>query len=180
MDHHGPFQIKKSLSSYKNPWLEVREDQVIRPDGSDGIFGVVTMRPGVSILPMDEEGNVYVIREYQYAIDAEKIMTASGGIHEEESPLDAAKRELLEETGIQAKEWVDLGEVHAFTMMIDSPAYLFLARDLTFSAAQPEDIEILTLIKMPFEKLYEMVMRSEIIHGPSTTLILKAKEYLKK
>src|SRR3989344_4829272 len=86
MKKYGPWMIKSSEIKYKNPWIEVREDIVIRPDGKDGIFGVVNMKAGVSILAFDDE-HVYLTKEFKYGIGAESIETISGGIDEGEEPL---------------------------------------------------------------------------------------------
>lgn len=177
---NGPWKIIDTILKYKNPWIEVREDQVIRPDGKPGIFGVVNMKAGISVLPIDEEGFVYLTKEFHYAIEKDSIETVSGGIDDNEKPLDTAKRELLEELGIEAEEWIDLGLVNPFTTVIKSPANIFIAKKLKFKGANPEGTEIIGTIKVKLEQAVDMVMRSEITHGQSCILILKANEYLNK
>jgi ADP-ribose pyrophosphatase len=127
MDINGPWKIKSSREKYKNPWIRVREDQVIRPDGEDGIFGVVEMVAGISVLPLDDNGLVYLTKEFHYAIGQDSIEVVSGAIDKGESSLVAAKRELKEELGIEAKNWVDLGLLNPFTTVIKSPATMYLA-----------------------------------------------------
>ena len=176
---NGPFIIRESVQKYKNPWIEVTEDQVTRPDGLPGIFGIVRMLGGVSVLALDDDGYVYLTEEFHYAIGMEDIETVSGGMDGAERPLDAAKRELKEETGIEAKEWIDLGLVNPFTTVVGSSQWIFLARGLTFGEDDQEATENITLVKVKFEEAVQMVMESVITHGPSCVLILKAKEYLK-
>ncbi len=176
---NGPWTINESIPKYKNPWIDVREDQVIRPDGKPGIFGVVTMKGGVSVLPLDENGFVYLTQEFHYAVGEETIEVVSGGIDEGETPLQAAKRELVEELGIEATEWTDLGLVNPFTAVVYSPANLFLAQNLSFSKSNQEGTETIKLVKVKLEEAVHMVMESKITHGPSCVLILKAKNYLK-
>ena len=180
MKTNGPWKIKESQEKYKNPWIRVREDQVIRPDGKDGIFGIVEMVAGVSVLPLDDEGNVYLTKEFHYAIEEDSVEVISGAIDEGEDALGAAKRELKEEVGISAMEWVDLGKVNPFTTVIKSPATMYLAKNLQFSEANPEGTEKIDIIKVKFEEAVKMVMESQITHGPSCVLILKAAEYLRK
>lgn len=175
---NGPWIIKETFLKYKNPWIEVNEDQVIRPDGKAGIFGVVKMTPGVSVLALDEKGFVYLTEEFRYAIGKKSIEVVSGGIDEGEQPLDAAKRELEEELGIQAEEWVSLGVVDPFTSVVHSPAHLFLARKLHFSETSREGTEIIKTIKMTMTEAIKMVQNNIITHGPTCVLILKAKNYL--
>jgi ADP-ribose pyrophosphatase len=174
MKKNGPFQIKGTLKKYENPWLSVREDQVIRPDGKDGIYGVVTILPGISVLPIDEEGNVYLEELFEYAIEQTGIETVSGGIDKNETPLEAAKRELKEELGITAEEWMDLGLVNPFTSTVNSPATLFVAKKLSFGTAALEGTEQFKVLKMPFSQALQMAVESKITHGPSAVLILKA------
>jgi len=175
---NGPWIITGSTPKYTNPWINVTEDEVVRPDGKKGIFGKVIMKNGVSILPLDDQGNVYLTQEFRYALKEQSIEVVSGGIDDGETPLIAAKRELKEELGIEAKEWVDLGVLNPFTSVIHSPAQLFLARSLQFSKTNREGTEVITVIKIPFQEAVDMVMKSRITHGQSSVLILKAKEYL--
>jgi|SRR3989344_3800724 len=175
---NGPWVIKDTIPKYKNPWIEVNEDQVIRPDGKPGIFGIVKMVDGISVLPLDENGFVYLTEEFRYAIGKDSIEAASGGIDDGEKPLDAAKRELEEELGILADEWIDLGVVNPFTSVAHSPAYLFLAKKLKFSETNHEGTEIIKIKKMKIEEAINLVLDSKITHGPTCVLILKAKSYL--
>lgn len=174
----GPWTITDSKIVYKNPWINVREDKVVRPDGQAGIFGVVTMKPGVSVLPIDNKGNVYLTKEYHYAIEQETIEAVSGGIDEGENKESAAKRELKEETGIVARKFVSLGVIEPFTTVVASPNYLYLAQDLKFSESNLEGTEKIKVIKIPIQMAIDWVVGSKITHGATTTLILKAKNYL--
>ena len=178
-DKNGPWTVLQKAIRYQTKWLTIEEDEVIHPDGKKGVFAVAEILPGISVLPIDDKGDAYLIEEFRYALKRKSIEASSGAIEPGEMPLEAAKRELEEELGIQAQDWVELGVVHPLTSNIHSPAYLFLARKLTFTRAHPEGSEIITPVKMPFEKAVKMVMKSEIVHAPSCVLILKAKEYLK-
>ncbi len=180
MKTNGPWKIKDSVEKYKNAWLRVREDRVIRPDGQDGIFGVVEMVPGISVLPLDDDGFVYLIKQFHYAIEQVCLDTVSGAVEKGETNLAAAQRELKEELGIAADEWVDLGLINPFTSVVKSPAALFLAKKLSFAQADPEGTEKLEVVKIKFSDAVKMVMKSEITHGPSCVLILKAAEYLRE
>ena len=176
----GPWVLVDSKDVYSNPWIKLREDKVIRPDGKDGIFGVVTMKPGVSVLAIDSKNNVFLTQEYHYAVERNTIEAVSGGIDGKEDKLEAAKRELKEETGIEAKEWIDLGVIDPFTTVINSPNYLFLAKKLTFSKANPEGTENIKIIKVSFKQAVDWVMKSLITHSATATLILKVKNYFEK
>lgn len=174
----GNWVVKNSKVVYQNPWIKVTEDQVIRPDGNDGIFGVVEIKPGAVILPIDKEGNVYLIKEYHYAVENDKLEVVSGGMDENENPLEAAKRELLEETGIKANQWIELGSFDPLTTVIKSTDYLFLAKDLEFSKSNPEGTEEIELVKVSYKEALKMVKENKITHAASVVLILRAEEYL--
>ncbi len=178
MQQHGPWKIKKRVVKYKNPWLEVHEDEVVQPDGKPGIVGSVVIKPGISVLALDDEGFVYLTKEFYYAVGREGFGTVSGGIDKGESPLSAAKRELSEEIGVKAHKWIDLGMVDPFTATVNSPAYIFLAKGLTFMKTRHEGTEKIEIVKVRFEEAVKMVMQSKITHAQSCVLILKAKEYL--
>lgn len=174
----GSWTVLNSKIVYENKWISVREDQTIRPDGKPSPYAVVTMKPGVSVLPIDSDGNVYLVKEYIYAIEEETLQAVSGGIEKEEKTIDTAKRELKEEAGITATELIDLGYINPFTSVIRSPNYMFLAKGLSFSEAEPEGTEKIELVKMTIEEAIRLTMESKITHGATVALILKAKAYL--
>lgn len=180
MKNYGPYKIKKSLSKYQNPWIKVREDQVVHLNGKAGIFGVVEMKNGVTVLAMDKTGFVYLTREFHYAIGKNIFELVSGGIEKNETPLDSAKRELAEELGIKAKNWKSFGQTDPFTTVVKSTSHLFLATELSFGKSNQEEVENVKMVKMKFGKVVEMVMDSQITHAPSALLVLKVKESLER
>ena len=98
---HGPWQITARHEVYRDPWIEVDRDEVIRPDGAPGTHAVVRLKPGVSVLPVDDSGTVYLTEEFHYAVGRTTLEAVSGGIEADEDPLVAARRELEEELGIR-------------------------------------------------------------------------------
>jgi len=180
MEINGPWKITDSQEKYKNPWIQVREDRVVRPDGKNGIFGVVEMVSGVSVLPFDDNGFVYLTKEFHYAIARDSIEVVSGAIDKGENSLAAAKRELREELGIKAGKWTELGLINPFTTVVKSPATMYLATKIKFSGTKLEGTEKISLMKVKFADAVRMVMESKITHGPSCVLILKTSEYLRE
>ena len=175
----GPYNVLETKRIYDNPWISVREDRLIRPDGHPAIFGVVEMKSGASVLALDSNDEVVLSREFKYAVERETLEVFSGGIETGESPLETARRELREEGGFAAAEWVDLGVIDPFTTAIRSPNYLFMALQLTQVERQLDAGEMLETLRMPFSEAVRMVLASEITHGASCTLILKAELYLR-
>src|SRR5205807_6953045 len=92
MQQHGPWQILRSHEIYRDGWLEVRKDDVIRPDGLPGTHGVVRLKPGVSVLALDDENRVYLTDEFHYGVGRHTIEVVSGGREPDEAPLEAARR----------------------------------------------------------------------------------------
>lgn len=173
----GPWTITDSKTIYKNSWLSLREDNVIRPDGNNGIFGVVEMKHGVSVLPIDNDKNIYLTKEYHYAIEKVTIEAVSGGIDKGEKKEVAARRELQEELGITARKLIYLGKVLPLTSLVKITNYLFLAEGLKFSNARPEGTEVIEIVKISMEKAIKWVFDGTICDGTTVALILKAREY---
>ena len=174
----GPWRVLGSTIKYKNPWISVREDKVVRPDGKPGIYGVVTMLAGVSVLALDENNNVYLTKEYHYGVERDTLEVISGGIDKNETKLAAAQRELKEEAGIEASRWTDLGVLDPFTAVVSSPQYLYLAEGLTQGSQAMEGTEKIEIIKMSLKEAIQQVMESKITHGGSVAVILKAAHTL--
>jgi ADP-ribose pyrophosphatase len=174
MKDHGPWKIVASRDVYRDRWLKVRKDDVIRPDGQRGTYSVATLLSGVCVLAVDEQHNAYLTEEFHYGVGRITLEGVSGGIEPGEAPLETARRELAEELGILAKKWTNLGCVDPLTGSVVSPTQIFLAQDLAFTASKPEGSELIRRIRMPMLDVVEAVLNSQITHGPTCVLILKA------
>ncbi len=171
----GPYQVISSTVVYKNPWIEVREDKVKTDDGNDGLFGTIDYGSGLTIVAVNAKREVYLVKEYFYVLEEYGLQLPSGGIDEGETPLEAAKRELREETGVVAKQWHELGFIHPLTMILKSPAYLFLAME---TEEQNQTDRTTTPMKMLFDDAYELMLKNEITHAPSCMALVKAKHLM--
>lgn len=174
MRQFGPWKIRETKQVYQDAFINVTKDDVVRPDGNDGYHVKVYMKPGVSVLPVDQDDNVYLTREFHYAIGRDSVEVVSGGMEPDEDPLVTARRELEEELGIIAEQFLNLGVVDPFTTIIESPTRLYLATNLSFVKSRPEGTELIECVKIGFDQAVELVMQGEITHGPSCILILKA------
>src|SRR3954452_10660424 len=138
-DRSNPWTTVSRRPIYENPWIAVREDRVIRPDGNPGIYGVVHFKnAAVGVLPVDERGRVFLVGQYRYTLDAYSWEIPEGGGAKSETPLEAGQRELREEAGITAARWTYLGEVHLSNSVTDEAGCVFLAEDLTLGEAEPD------------------------------------------
>ncbi len=176
---HGPWTIKSSEEKHRDPFVAVCLDEVIRPDGKSGQYATVNMKPGAAVLPIDGEGNVFITRQFRYALGRDSVEAVCGGIDEGETPLAAARREAREEIGVEASEWLDIGLVDLDTSIVNCAVNLFLARGLTFVEPESEGTETIEMIKVTFAEAVSMVLDGRVTHGPSCVLILKANAILR-
>lgn len=168
---HGPWLIQKTTDVYKDPWLSVTKDDVLRPDGNPGTYSVVNIKPGVCVLAFQGH-DVYLTEEFHYAVGRVTIEAVSGGRDGQEAAIDSAKRELAEELGIRAESWQELTTVDPFTASVRSPTTLFLATDLTFGTDDQEGTEQIRCVRMSTEAAYQAVCSGQITHAPSCLVIL--------
>lgn len=174
----------KKLSSkivYKTPWMKVVEDQVIRPDGNKGMYSYVqTNGDCVMIVPITESNEVYLIKQYRYTKE-EDSWEVPGGNSEGEDLLVAAKRELLEESGLEADDWKLIGHSQSMNGITNEKTYVFIAKNIRETENNKMDEEgIHQMKKVLFEQVLEMVKKSEITDGQSIVAISKAALFLKK
>jgi 8-oxo-dGTP pyrophosphatase MutT (NUDIX family) len=144
--------------AYQNPWIVVYHDQVLRPDGQPGIYGVVHYENRtIAIVPLDERDRVLLVGQYRYTLDLYSWELPQGGGRGDEDPSAAAQRELMEETGYSAGRWQELLRAHPSTSISDEEAVCYLARDLRPGIARPEGTEQFQLRWVPFETALAMV-----------------------
>ncbi|HEY0658196.1 MAG TPA: NUDIX hydrolase [Pyrinomonadaceae bacterium] len=170
---NGNWTIKDTKKIFGNDFFSVYEDKVIEPDGKDGAYATIKLPPGVCILPIDDENFVYLTKQFRYSAGRETLEVVAGTV-EDESSLDAAKRELKEELGITAKELRELGTIELDNSIIKNEVSFFTARGLSFEAPERESSEEMETVKIKFREAIEKVFSSEIKHSLSCALLLKA------
>jgi 8-oxo-dGTP pyrophosphatase MutT (NUDIX family) len=178
IERRGPWQVLARREVYRNPWLRVREDTVIRPDGTPGIYGVVEPADNAAVVALDDGGRVALVVEFVYPLERELIQIPSGGIGPGEDPLAAAKRELAEETGLTAARWTSLGSFALSGGISTQRSYLFLAQGLEGGLARLEGTERLTLRLVPLDEALALADRSEIVDSPSLVGLYRAARHL--
>ncbi|MDQ3536583.1 MAG: NUDIX hydrolase [Bacteroidota bacterium] len=175
----NPWKKLSSREIYENPWIKVREDQVINPSGGEGIYGVVSMKAtALGIIPLDEAGNTWLVGQYRYTLDEYSWEIPMGGGNKSLDTLETAKRELKEETGITANRWTQIMRIHTSNSVTDEEGYVYLAQDLQFGATEYDETEDIKIWKLPFTKVIDMAMDGSITDSISLAGILKMAKLL--
>ena len=173
----NPWKTLSIEEKYTNPWISVTHRAVLTPAGTAGIYGQVHFKNlAVGIIPLDVDYNTWLVGQYRYTLEAYSWEIPEGGcLLKKEDGLDAAKRELLEETGIQAKVWKPLLDIHTSNSVTDELGIVYTAQELSFGEAIPEETEELKIKKVPLQEAFEMVMRGEITDSLSMAGLMKAQ-----
>jgi 8-oxo-dGTP pyrophosphatase MutT (NUDIX family) len=172
-DRSNPWTTLSRRPIYENPWIALREDQVIRPDGQPGIYGVVHFKNvAVGVLPVDEQGRVWLVGQYRYTLDLYSWEIPEGAGAPGETPAETAHRELREETGLSAGRLELLSRAHLSNSVSDEIAYLFRATDLKAGQSQPEGTERLVVRRVEWAEAWSMYERGEITDAMSVIALL--------
>lgn len=160
----NPWQRLTRRVAYENPWITIFHDEVRRPDGQPGIYGVVHFAgPALGVVAFDELDRVLLVGQYRYTLDAYSWEIPEGAGQTDETPLEGAQRELSEETGFHAARWRQLGRSALSNSVTDETATLFVATDLTAGPADPEGTEALAVRWVPFDEVLTMCLDGRIL-----------------
>jgi len=173
-EEKNPWQKLERKEIYDNPWITVYEDDVITPAGTKGIYGTVSFKNlAIGIIPIDEEGNTWLVGQYRYPLDAYSWEIPMGGGPLAIDPLLSAKRELKEETGLSAKVWEKFMCIHTSNSVCSEEGYVYIAKELTEGEMMPEDVEELKVWKLPLNEAIQMAYDGKITDSLSLAGLLK-------
>lgn len=168
----NPWVTVNSRQAYDNPWISVREDQVIDPSGKPGIYGVMSPKNfALGVLPVFEDGSTVLVGQYRYALDRYSWEMPEGGGKIGSDPVVAIARELMEETGYRANGWHLLHEMSLSNSVTDEWVMTWLAWDLTAGDAEPESTEDLTVWRLPFAELVELVLKGTVFDSMTVAAV---------
>jgi 8-oxo-dGTP pyrophosphatase MutT (NUDIX family) len=173
LEQANPWTTKSSRIAYENRWIRVREDQVIRPDGQPGIYGVVEVPPSVGIVAINQKDHIVLVGQWRYTLNRYLWEIPRGGSEGDPDLLAVAKRELAEEAGIEAESWERLGTVDVNSGITSDVQHLFLATDLRPAEAPHDAEEKIDVAWHPFEQVLDMAMHGQITEVCSVVAILK-------
>ena len=170
--HENPWQIIGSEKIYDNPWISLTEFKVINPGGGKGIYGKVHFKNlAVGVAAIDEEGYLWLVGQYRFPLDQYSWEIPEGGCPLGTDPLEAAQRELREETGLIATEWTKLLEIHLSNSVSDEFGIIWKATGLIQATPEPEETERLDIKKISLDKAYRLVENFEITDSLSVAAI---------
>lgn len=169
----NPFTMLSARQVYDNPWITVVEHQVLSPRGRPGIYGVVKFKnQAVGVIPYDG-GKIWLVGQYRVPLGAYSWEIPEGGSPHGEDPVEGARRELREETGLEARTLEPIVEMHLSNSVSDEWGVVYLARGITAGPAQPEHTEELAIRVLPLDEAYRMVCAAEITDSLSVAGILR-------
>lgn len=175
MSDENPFRVLGSRPIYDNPWIGLTEHQVVRPNGSEGVYGVVHFKNrAVGVVPY-ADGYVWLVGQYRFPLERYSWELPEGGAPFDEDPAACALRELAEETGLRAGRLAPLLTMHLSNSVTDEISYVFLATDLTPGAMAPDETEVLRVRKLRFDDAYAEVESGAITDSITVAAILRLK-----
>lgn len=167
--------------TFETPWIKVTKYDVLTPAGKPGLYGVVSFKNmAIGVLPLDKDYNTWLVGQWRYPLNEYSWEIPEGGGPHGIDPIESAKRELKEETGLIAKKYTYLGRIHTSNSVCDEVGYLYVAQELELTEAEPEETEDLQIKKLPFKEAHEMVMDGRITDSLSIAAILKTRILIDK
>ena len=171
-DMDGRFVRHSRRVAYQNPWITLWHDEVTRPDGSPGIYGVVHFENlAAGVVAFDDEDRIVLVGQHRYTLDRDSWEIPEGGVPREETALAGIQRELREETGLEATDWRELCRLELSNSVTDEQAVLFVASGLSYGIASPEPTESIALRWVPFDEALAMTMDGRITDMMSVVAI---------
>lgn len=168
----GRFTRRSRRLAYENPWVTLWHDDVTRPDGSPGIYGVVHFENlAAGVVAIDAEDRIVLVGQHRYTLDAWSWEIPEGGVAADEDPLTGAMRELREETGLRATTWRELLRADLSNSVTDEQAVLYVATDLDHGEADPDPTEALEIRWVPFTEALAMTLDGRITDAMSVLAI---------
>lgn len=176
MKERGPWKVLKEELKYESPWIKVHKHEVIDPGGQAGEYGVIHFKNlAVGVVPLDGEMNTWIVGQYRYPLQKYSWEIPEGGGDRAVPPIESAKRELREETGLVAENWEEILRMDLSNSASDEHAIIYVATGLTQFDPEPDHDEELEQRKLPFDELYKMVCDGEVLDSLTVAAVLKLK-----
>ncbi|MEM9023748.1 MAG: NUDIX hydrolase [Bacteroidota bacterium] len=175
----NPWTPVSAKKVYDTPWISVHHHEVLNALGDPTTYGTVHYKNlAIGIIPLDAEGNTWIVGQHRFPLNQYSWEIPEGGGHPDTEPVVSAQRELREETGIIARDWQLVLEMHTSNSVCDEQAFIYVARDLEFHPAAPDDDEVLEVRKVPFDEVFGWVMAGAMTDSLTVAGVLKVKHLL--
>ena len=171
----SPFKVTGSEVVWSCPWYFVRRDRLLLPDGSKGEYNVVVTPPAVLILPVTEDGQIILIKQFRHTVNTWSWEVPAGSVDEGEAFEAAAKRELLEEIGGRADKWTHFGLLHTAPGFSQEVCHIFLAENVVTGTADREPMELIEVQAFDPVTVYQMARSGEIKDSLTLSVLIKAQ-----
>jgi 8-oxo-dGTP pyrophosphatase MutT (NUDIX family) len=179
--HKNTWITLNSETVYESPWIQVSKHETINPAGNPATYSVVSFKNlAIGIIPIDKDGYTWLVGQWRYPLNQYSWEIPEGGGPLGEEPIETAIRELKEETGIVAKKFEEIMQLHLSNSATNEHAFVYLATDLSFEESEPEESEDLTVKKIHLNDAFQMVLKGEITDGISVAAIFKVKYLIEK
>ncbi len=179
-DSRNKYKTLSSRIAYQNKWITVREDTIIHPNGEQGLYGVVVTNPSVFVVALTDKDEVCLVSQFRYPTQMYSIEIPAGG-SENQDPLIAAQRELLEESGFVAKRWDKVGTLQMLNGLLSEIGTVFLARELTRESVQLDSFDAISEMKLvPLAEVLTMIKNGEITDSPAISALMQTLLFLGK
>lgn len=170
----NPWTTKNTKTIYENAWIKLEQHDVVIPSGKDGVYGKVCFKnKAIGIIPIDQDGNTWLVGQFRYTLDAYSWEIPMGGGLLENDFLESAKRELKEETGLTAEKWTNIMTIHTSNSVTDEEGFVYLAEGLTPGETAFEETEQIEVLKLPLAEAVQKVMDGQITDAISIAGLLK-------
>ena len=172
----NPWRTIDSETVYESAWILVNKHNVLNPANNPAIYSTVHFKSkAIGVIPLDENYNTWIVGQYRYPTHNYSWEIPEGGGNPQVPYVDSAARELIEETGIKAEKFTEIMRMHLSNSASDEEAIVFIAQNLTFHNAEPEETEVLQVKKLPFNELFQMIQDGEVTDAITIAAVYKTK-----
>jgi len=173
-EEQNPWKTLSSELVYESPWIAIIRNEVINPSGNPGTYSTIHFKnKAIGVIPLEENLNTWIVGQYRFPVNGYSWEIPEGGGKPDVPYEESAARELIEETGIRAGKLQLLMTMNLSNSASDEEAIVYVATDLKYGEAEPEETEVLQVKKIPFVELYNMVMNNQISDAITVAAVLK-------